>query len=73
MKDFWIKFTAGTMMIIGFIVLLAWAGDYDWAEQVVLRMSQEQYDSVKKTLTELNGHTPSQREIAHWWEEHHKE
>lgn len=73
MKHFWLRFAAGFLLIIGFIFLLAWAGDYDWAEQVVLRMSQEQYDSVKQTLTELNGHIPSQREIAHWWEAHHTE
>ena len=71
MKHFWLRFAAGVMLIFGFIFLLAWAGDYDWADQVILRMSQEQYDSVKKTLIELNGCEPSQREIAHWWDEHH--
>ena len=60
---------------IGFMVafaILGWVGDYDYCEQVVLHMSQEQYDSVRQTLTETTGKEPSEREIAHWWIDHHK-
>jgi hypothetical protein len=58
--------------IVAFFLLLGWIGDYDYCEQVVLRMTQEQYDSVKDKLTEQNGTVPSEREIAHWWIENHK-
>lgn len=57
--------------IVAFFCLMGWMGDYDYCEQVILHMSQEQYDSVKNILTEQNGNTPSDREIAHWWTEHH--
>lgn len=58
--------------IIAFFVLWGWIGDYDYCEQVILHMSQEQYDSVKNLLTERNGQTPSDKEIAHWWADHHE-
>lgn len=57
---------------IAFMALLGYVGDFDYCEQVILRMSQEQYDSVKHLLTEQNhGQAPSERDIAHWWAEHH--
>ena len=59
--------------ILVFFLMLGWIGDYDYCEQVVLRMTQEQYDSVKNMLTEQNGTVPSERDIAHWWIDHHKE
>lgn len=55
------------MPVVAFFILLGWAGDYDYCEQVILHMSQEQYDTVKSLLTERNGREPSEREIAHWW------
>ena len=58
--------------IIAFFVLWGWIGDYDYCEQVILHMSQEQYDSVKNLLTERNGQAPSDKEIAHWWADHHE-
>lgn len=73
MKHFGLKLTAAIMIVVGFFLLLGWAGDYDWAEQVVLHMTQEEYDHVKDTLTKLNGDEPSQRQIAHWWADHHTE
>ena len=73
MKHLGLKLTAVIMVIVGFFLLLGWAGDYDWAEQVVLHMTQEEYDHVKDTLTKLNGSEPSQRQIAHWWADHHTE
>lgn len=59
--------------IFGIIFFLIWGyvGDIDYCEQIILRMSQEQYDSVKNLLTEQNnGQVPSERDIAHWWDEH---
>lgn len=57
--------------VVAAFVLFGWVGDYDYCEQVILHMSQEQYDSVKSMLTEEKGEAPSEREIAHWWVEHH--
>ena len=59
--------------VVAAFVLFGWVGDYDYCEQVILHMSQEQYDSVKSMLTEEKGEAPSEREIAHWWVEHYKE
>ena len=57
--------------LIGFFLIWGYVGDIDYCEQVILRMSQEQYDSVKSLLTEQNnGRAPSERDIAHWWDEH---
>ena len=58
-----------TGIVLGFLIL-GYVGDYDYCEQVILHMSQEQYDSVKGQLTHTNGTEPSDREIAHWWAEH---
>jgi len=74
MNRYRLQLLAAVAMTIGFFAVLGWAGDYDYAEQVILRMSQEQYDYVRDTLTRLrNGNRPSEREIARWWEEHHNE
>ena len=63
---------AASGCIVVFFVLWGWIGDYDYCEQVILHMSQEQYDSVKNLLTERDGQTPSDKEIAHWWADHHE-
>ena len=73
MKHYWKEILAGLVGIMAFVVVLGVMGDLDYCEQVILRMSQEEYDWVKYSLTKLNGDKPSEREIAHWWEEHHKE
>ena len=72
MRQIWTKIAAGTACIVGFFMLLGVIGDYDYTEQVILRMSYEEYDSVKALLTEQNGSEPSEREIAHWWTEHNR-
>ena len=56
--------------MVAFFAVLGWAGDIEFTEQVILRMSQEQYDSVKNHLTKENGVPPSDSDIAHWWVEH---
>lgn len=73
MKHYWKEILVGTFCILAFFAVLGVLGDMDYCEQVILRMSQEEYDWVKDSLTKLNGDKPSEREIAHWWEEHHKE
>lgn len=69
-----VKLAIAPMCIVAFFGLLGWAGDIDYCDQVILRMSQEEYDSIKALLTEQgHGREPSERDIAHWWGEHHKE
>ena len=45
----------------------------DFCDQVILHMTQEQYDHVKDTLAKEKGKQPSDREIAHWWADHRGE
>lgn len=59
--------------IVVFFMALGLVGDYDLCDQVILNMSQEQYDSVKLLLTNQFGDEPTEQEIAHWWMEHNKE
>lgn len=71
MKHYWKEILVGLVGIFTFVAVLGVMGDLDYCEQVILRMSQEEYDWVKDSLTKLNGSKPSEREIAHWWAEHH--
>ena len=71
MKKYRLQLMAAIMMCTAFVALLGWAGDMDFCDQVILRMSQEEYDYVKDSLTKKNCKQPSQREIAHWWADHH--
>lgn len=73
MKDFRLTVAAVFFGLFGFFLLLGWAGDVDYTEQIILDMTQEQYDSVKQLLTRQGGHKPSERDIAHWWAEHHSD
>ena len=61
------------LLLCAFFALMGWLGDFDYCEQVILHMTQEQYDSVKILLTEQDGTAPSDRDIAHWWVEHNTE
>ena len=69
MKHYRLKIFAALCCIVAFVMLLGVIGDFDYCEEVILRMSQDEYDWVKDSLTKLNGEEPSQREIAHWWVE----
>jgi len=72
MKRYYLQLAVAIIGVISFFALLGVIGDYDYTEQVILSMSQEEYDSVSQELSLLNGYTPSEREIAHWWAEHQK-
>lgn len=72
MNNLKFKITVTIAAIVTFFALLGWAGDYDYTEQVILHMSQEDYDTVKSLLTQQKGHAPSERDIAHYWAEHNK-
>lgn len=74
MKDYRLRILAVICCIVGFLFILGIAGGYDYTDQVILSMSYEEYDMVKDTLMKQNnGEEPSEREIAHWWTEHHNE
>ena len=70
-KRYILQLLAACFAVIMFCLLLCIGGEFDFTEQVILSMTQEEYDSVKAHLTRLNGSAPSEREIAHWWSDHH--
>ncbi len=71
-KNYFLQLAAACVAVIAFYLLLGIVGDYDYTEQIILSMSQEQDDSVMNHLRQVNGSTPSERQIAHWWAEHHQ-
>lgn len=74
MNKYGLQLLAAIAIVIGGLILLGWAGACDYTEQVILRMSYEEYNYAKDTLTkQKHGRKPSEREIANWWEEHHNE
>ena len=58
-------------IILGF-VLLGIGGDIDYTDHCILQMTEEEYDTIRKELTELHGSAPSERDIAHYWAERNK-
>ena len=68
-----LQFAAACLACIAFNGLLCIGSEFDFCEQVILHMSQEEYDHVKDTLTKINGSSPSDRQIAHWWADHHND
>ncbi len=56
--------------LICFVTLLGWAGSIDYCDQVILSMSQEEYDSVRAHLIAETGDEPSESEIAQYYMEH---
>lgn len=73
MKHYRLKLTIIILAIVGFVAMLGVAGDIDYCDQVILHMTYDEYAWVKDTLTKQNGQEPSEREIAHWWADHHAE
>ncbi len=69
-NSLYLKLAAGCLVIMTFFAVLGWAGDVDYTEQCILRMSYEEYDTIKDTLTRQYGHEPSERDIAHYWANH---
>ena len=70
MKKVYLQATAALMGIVAFIAVLGWAGDSGYTEYCILRMSYEEYDTIKHNLTQQYGHEPSERDIAHYWADH---
>lgn len=73
MKRYVLQLAVACVLVIGGFILLGIGGDIDLCDQTILSMSQEEYDSVKNHLELITGDSPSDREIAHWWIEHHRE
>ena len=73
MKNYRLKLVAVLFGIVGFFALMGVMGRLDYCEDIILRMSYDDYDYVKDTLTKRDGHSPSEREIALWWADHHNE
>lgn len=71
MRQYRVEIIAAVCCIVAFFMVMGVIGDFDYCEEVILHMSQDQYDWVKDSLTKLNGKNPSEREIAHWWVDHH--
>lgn len=69
MKNYFHQLAVVSICLLAFLFVLGWAGDVDFTDQVILSMSQEEYDTVKNHLTNKNGQEPSESEIAHWWVE----
>lgn len=66
------KLITALMGLAAFFLVLGWAGDRDYVEYCVLRMSYEEYDTIKAHLTLQNGYEPSERDIALWWASHNQ-
>lgn len=67
MKKLYLQLAVGCLVLVAFVAVLGWAGDMDYTDQVILHMSYEEYDTIKQTLTDMYGHEPTDRDIAHWW------
>ena len=70
--DYWLHFAVALVIMISAVILLGIAGDIDYCDQIILMMSQEEYDAVKAELIIQNGHSPSDRQIAHYWADRRK-
>ncbi len=73
MKRYVLQLAVACALVIGGFILLGIGGDIDLCDRTILSMSQEEYDSVKNHLELITGDSPSDREITHWWIEHHRE
>lgn len=71
-KKLQMTFFAGCIAVVAFFMALGWAGDVDYTEQIILRMSYDEYNTIKETLKHQQGHEPSEREIAHYWADHNR-
>ena len=72
MKNFKESCLLAVIGLIGFVLLLGWAGNADYTDQIILSMSQEEYDTIKSQLTQRDGHAPSESDIARRWAELNK-
>ena len=72
MKENYFQAAIAILATLALFFFLGLAGDVDFTDQCILRMSQTEYDTIKQTLLDQDGHEPSEREIAHYWAEHNR-
>lgn len=73
MKDLRLKFAFALASIVVFFVLMGIGGSIDYTDHVILRMSYDEYESIKRRLMDdNNGKVPTDSEIVRWWENHHE-
>lgn len=65
-KDLKVKLLLGVLAIAGFMFIVGLAGQVDYDEQVILHMSQADYDTIVSRLS-VHGSKPSQHEIATYY------
>lgn len=66
-----LKLTFIIAAIVAFVMLMGWASKIDYTDQVILSMSQEDYDTICSLLEKQNGSRPSETEIADYYMENH--
>ena len=70
MKKYYPQIIVVILGIIGFFYILGWAGRIDFEDQVILHMSQAEYDSIVTILTDSTGASPSQSAIVDYYVDH---
>ena len=71
MKQSRYRIALAIMGAVAFFALLGWAGRLDYNEQVILHMSQDDYDTIVQRLS-FHGHQPSDNEIVQYYTTHFK-
>ena len=72
-KKYVIKCYAAAIGMMALVIsAIGLAGSIEYQERVILSMSEEEYDSASEALA-TDGRTPTESEIATWWEEHHNQ
>jgi hypothetical protein len=69
MKQLYAKTALAVVIGIAGILLLGWAGRVDYNEQVLLHMSQEDYDTIVSRLS-FHGQKPSDGDIVDFYRKH---
>ena len=73
MNDYKQRFIIALVSIVAFFVLVGIGGSIDYTDHVILRMSYDEYDTIKQRLMDENdGKVPTDSEIVRWWERHHE-
>ena len=65
------KLTLAILAIVGFFAVLGMVGNIDYTEHIILSMTQEEYESIRDKLTAENGSSPSDFEIAEYYNKSH--
>lgn len=66
MKKIRLQLALAILGITALFAILGWAGRRDFNDQVLLHMSQEDYDSIVTTLS-FHGHQPSDNDIVQYY------